>query len=202
MPYLQTDTQRYPLEIPDIIAAHPECSFPIPFELPDGYAEVQATDRPEHNPATHRVEEIAPEQQGDQWVQRWRVVKLKAAESAELLAAQKAALTGAATAKRWEVETGGVTFPDGTRVSSTTEDQNRITTVIANAALAGVTTIDFKAASGWVSLTLAELQGVAAAIALHVQACFSAERAHHKAIEALTTLAQAQAYDIHGGWPA
>ena len=202
MPYLQIDTQRYPLEIPDIIAAHPECSFPIPFELPDGYAEVHATARPEHNPATHRIEEIAPELQGDRWVQRWRAVKLKAAESAELLAAQKAGLVQAATAKRWAIETGGVTFPDGTRVASTTEDQNRITTVIANAALAGVSSVDFKAASGWVSLTLAELQGVAAAIALHVQACFSAERTHHEAIEALTTLAQAQAYDIHGGWPA
>lgn len=110
------------------------------------------------------------------------------------------ALKAAATAKRWEVETGGVTLPNGVRVGTGTADQDRITTVIANAALAGVTSVDFKAQSGWVTLTIPEVQAVAAAVALHVQACFSAERAHHEAIDALPEGALA-GYDVNAGWP-
>lgn len=114
---------------------------------------------------------------------------------------KRAELTNAVTALRWSKETGGLTLSNGITVGTKTEDQNRITTVIANAQLAGVTTVDFKAASGWVTLTLADVQTLAAAIALHVQACFSAERAHHEAIAALDD-ASMDSYDITTGWPA
>lgn len=115
------------------------------------------------------------------------------------------------TAKRWQVETGGITLPAGVHVATGIDDQNRITSVIANARLAALDTVSFKASSGWVTLTIAELEGIAAAIALHVQQCFSAERAHHEAIDALAALhaedAQAlqqalDAYDVVHGWPS
>lgn len=115
------------------------------------------------------------------------------------------------TALRWQIETGGITLPSGVRVATGIDDQNRITSVIANARLANLDTVSFKAASGWVTLTLAELEGVAAAIAMHVQACFNAERAHHEAIDALAdlhaedpeALQQAlEAYVITRGWPS
>lgn len=112
----------------------------------------------------------------------------------------KAALQRAAASKRWAVESGGITVA-GMRVSTAIEDQNRITSVIANAAAAGVEAVDFKAASGWVSLTLPELSAVAGAIARHVQRCYSAERSHSEAIAALSALADAQAYDLASGWP-
>lgn len=117
----------------------------------------------------------------------------------------------AITNKRWEVETGGIALPTGVRVATGIDDQNRITSVVANAERAGVAEVDFKAGSGWVRVTVAELQSIAAAIALHVQACFSAERAHHEAIDSLEAthagnqeaLQQAlQAYDIEQGWPS
>lgn len=115
------------------------------------------------------------------------------------------------TAFRWEVETGGITLPTGVRVATGIDDQNRITSVVANAERAGLDEVDFKAAEGWVKVTLAELQAIATAVALHVQACFSAERAHHEAIDAL--LAQHQddpealqaaldGYDESQGWPS
>ncbi len=116
----------------------------------------------------------------------------------------------AITAKRWQIETGGLTLPSGVRVATGIDDQNRITSVIANAELAGVSSVDFKAASGWVSVTVAELKAVAAAIALHVQRCFTAERAHHEAIDAIAAQHEAdpeglqaalQAYDLEQGWP-
>lgn len=114
----------------------------------------------------------------------------------EDLAEAKQRLRERATAARWEHETGGITVA-GVRVLTGVEDQNRIATALIGAPA----TLDFKADSGWVTLTLAELQGIAAAITAHVQACFSAERAHHEAIDALPSLAAVAAYDVEAGWP-
>ena len=113
----------------------------------------------------------------------------------------RASLLQAVSAKRWAVETGGLALPGGAVVGTTIDDQNRITSVIANAQLAGVASVDFKAQSGWVTLSLEHMRGIAAAIALHVQACFSAERAHHEAINAASD-AELYGYDINAGWPA
>lgn len=106
----------------------------------------------------------------------------------------------AATAERWHRETGGIEL-GGVRVGTTLDDQNRISGVLAAIALGGLDSVDFKAASGWVLLTAADLQGIAQAISAHVQACFSAERAHHEAIGQLTSAAQVAAYDVTQGWP-
>lgn len=112
------------------------------------------------------------------------------------------------TRYRWEVETGGITLPGGVRIATAIDDQNRITSVVANAERSGVVSVDFKAASGWVSVTVPELQEIAAAIARHVQACFTAERQHHEAIDAIAQIAdpaERQAaldeYDESQGWP-
>lgn len=112
------------------------------------------------------------------------------------------------TALRWQKETGGLTLPSGVRVATGIDDQNRITSVIANAQIAGVEKVDFKAASGWVTVTVQELQAIAAAIAVHVQACFTAERVHHEAIDALAAKYKGEAlkaalaaYDVQSGWP-
>lgn len=113
------------------------------------------------------------------------------------------------TRYRWEVETGGITLPGGIKVATALDDQNRITTVVANARLAGLEQVKFKAASGWATLAVEEVEGIAAAIALHVQACFAAECAHHDAIDAIALIedpAERQAalddYDETLGWPA
>lgn len=112
------------------------------------------------------------------------------------LAAMKDQLREAVTARRWSHETGGITV-GGVRVLTGIEDQNRIATALIGAPA----TLDFKAESGWVTLTLEELQGIAAAITSHVQACFTAERTHHEAIDALNTEQSVQEYDINIGWP-
>ena len=101
-----------------------------------------------------------------------------------------------ATQLRWEHETGGIDL-GGVRVLTGIEDQNRIATALTGAPA----TLDFKAESGWVTLTLAELQAIAAAITVHVQSCFTVERLHHEAINALETLNAAQEYDVEAGWP-
>ena len=113
----------------------------------------------------------------------------------------RADLMDAATSKRWDVMTGGVTLPGGISVGTTIDDQNRVTSVIANAQLAGVESMDFKAQSGWVTLSLDQVRGIAAAVALHVHACYAAERAHHEAIAAASD-AELYGYDINTGWPS
>ncbi|MBB2778364.1 UNVERIFIED_ORG: hypothetical protein HNP28_003711 [Comamonas terrigena] len=135
-------------------------------------------------------------------------------EQAAAIAAPKEApitvegLKAIVTAFRWEVETGGITLPGGIKVATALDDQNRITTVVANARLAGLEQVKFKAASGWTTLAVAEVEGIAAAVALHVQACFAAECAHHYAIDAIALIedpAERQAaldgYDEGAGWP-
>lgn len=110
----------------------------------------------------------------------------------------------AATDMRWNVMTGGMTLPNGVAVGTTIDDQNRITSVVANAELAGLTDadeVDFKAVSGWVRITIAQVKQIAGAIGQFVQACYSAERTHHEAIAALTTREQIRDYDINVGWP-
>ena len=113
----------------------------------------------------------------------------------------RADLMDAATSKRWDVMTGGITLPGGISVGTTIDDQNRVTSVIANAQLAGVDSMDFKAQSGWVTLSLDQVRGIAAAVALHVHACYAAERAHHVAIAAASD-ADLYGYDINTGWPS
>ncbi|WP_053845525.1 DUF4376 domain-containing protein [Paracidovorax avenae] len=199
--YINTETGEYPVSEEQIRAAHPQVCFPVPFAPWDGYVAVMPVAPPEHNPATHRVEEAAPVQAGGAWVQTWRLVKLNAAELAQLLAAEQARLAAAATALRWDIETGGITLPGDLRIDTARSDQDAITRVLVNAQAAGITSVRFKAASGWVELSLEQLRQIANAVALHVQACYDAEHAHHSVIQAMTTLAQAQAYDVHSGWP-
>lgn len=119
-----------------------------------------------------------------------------------------ARLKDVVTNHRWIVETGGLTLPAGVQVATGLDDQNRITTVVANARMAGLESVKFKAASGWITLSVAELEGVAAAVARHVQACFSAECEHHQAIDAIALIpGQAErqtaleSYDVSKGWP-
>src|SRR5690606_7360197 len=109
-----------------------------------------------------------------------------------------------ATDMRWEVMTGGLTLPGGVQVGTDIDDQNRITSVVANAELAGLTDadeVDFKAVSGWVRITIGEVKAIAGAIGQFVQACYSAERAHHEAIAALETREEIASYDTGQGWP-
>lgn len=196
------DTREFPLSETEVRGRHPDMLIPEPFCCPDGYALVDLGEVPAHDATTHKAVPMPPEQdEAGEWHQPWDVVPLTAEEIEAATQVLREQLYAAATAHRWAVETGGIAFPDGTRIATGLEDQNRITSVIANAQIAGVAAVDFKAASGWVSLTLAELQGIAASIALHVQACFAAERVHHEAIAA-AGLAALRAYDVTQGWPA
>lgn len=86
-----------------------------------------------------------------------------------------------AARRRWVLEVGGINV-DG--VSVPTSD--RAKTMISSAAqiLEDGETIAFKADSGFVTVSGAQVQVMRDAIAAHVQRLFSAERALHDAIDA------------------
>lgn len=122
-------------------------------------------------------------------------------EPVRTLAEAKTDLAATATTERWNRETGGIVL-GGVQVGTTLDDQNRLSGVLSAIQLGGLESVDFKAQSGWVQLTAPELQGIALAISAHVQACFTAERAHHDAIERLQAQADVDAYDVMAGWPS
>lgn len=157
-------------------------------------------DRPEHDPYLQRAV-LKPQ---SEWIiEETRVVATYDIIEIDIEELRQNKLQ-AATDMRWAVMTGGLTLPGDIQVGTTIDDQNRITSVVANAELAGLTDadeVDFKAASGWVRVTIAEIKAIAGAIGQFVQACYSAERAHHEAIDALATREQIRDYDINVGWP-
>ena len=202
MSLINTQTLRYPMTPHDVfVEVGGGITLPTEFYIPDGYAWVTSIEPPSIDRDTHSIMEMPPTLVGDIWVQAWGVRDLTLEEKQDLLAREKFALMAEITRLRCRKEEGGVTLPNGIRVGSTKDDQNRITSVIANAALAGVESVDFKAATGWVTLSIGEIRFIAGAIARHVQAHFTAERAHHEAIAAIETPEELRAYDIYAGWP-
>lgn len=115
---------------------------------------------------------------------------------------KRQALLAKVAAHRWSVETAGVTLANGVRVLTGRVHRDAITSMLLTAERAATEKIDFKAASGWVRLGYAELEALARVVACHVQACFSAEKAHHDAIACLATEAEIAAYQANAGWPS
>lgn len=115
------------------------------------------------------------------------------------------AMLDAATDKRWTVMTGGIVLTGGIEIGTAIDDQNRITSVVANAALAGLTDadeVDFKAVSGWARVSIGTIKQFAGAIGQFVQDCYTAERAHHDAIAVLDDYEDLSDYDVDSGWPS
>ncbi|VTU32315.1 hypothetical protein H4CHR_02987 [Variovorax sp. PBS-H4] len=101
---------------------------------------------------------------------------------------------------RWQAETRGITV-DGVEVSTTREARATFKQALDDALDAGLEQIDFKALNGFVTLTLDQMRGIARATTAHVQSCFTAERVHVDAINALTELSTAMSYDTQAHWP-
>lgn len=103
-----------------------------------------------------------------------------------------------AAAKRYEIETGGITV-NGAAIDTSRDSQAMITGAYAYSQANPEETIQFKATSGWVTLDPATLAAIATAVGAHVQACFAVESTVAAGIEAgtITTTAEIDAAD----WP-
>lgn len=101
-------------------------------------------------------------------------------------------------AKRWAVQTGGVVV-DGISIDTSDASRSMIADMAAYLQASGVETVEFKATSGWATLTAAEVVAIGLAVGAHVQACFVAERAITASIDAgaITSTAEIDAWP----WP-
>lgn len=104
-------------------------------------------------------------------------------------------LAAYAAAKRFAVETGGVTV-NGAHIATDRASQAMISGAYAFAQANPNETISFKGEGGFVSLTAAQMEAIGQAVGQHVQACFAAEAdvAAQIASGAITTTAEIDAY--------
>lgn len=111
-------------------------------------------------------------------------------------AATPADLVTYAAARRYAVEIGGVDV-SGVRVATDRDSQSMVANAFAGMQASGISSVKFKATSGWIDLTPDQLKAVALAVFAHVQACFTAEDACDAGINAspptITTFAEIDA---------
>lgn len=103
-----------------------------------------------------------------------------------------------AAAKRWQVETAGITVA-GAVIDTSRESQAMITGAYAYSQANPSEMIRYKAASGWSALDASTMAMIATAVGAHVQACFAEEMALAISIHAdtITTTAEIDA----AAWP-
>lgn len=198
MNYLQISTKRVvtPLVLRNSFGLdpyNPEEAFK------KGFARIEYMVYPQPDPMYYTVK-AKPEltkMSEERYVQEFDIVGLPVSDVSKVVKAK-------VTDKRWEVETGGLILPNGVKVLTAIEDQNRVATSIQGMEAAGLDEIDFKSSSGWVKLTLAELKQISVAITMHVEGCFARECELHKACDAATTVEELKDIAenaINVGWP-
>ena len=102
---------------------------------------------------------------------------------------------------RYQKETAGITL-NGMMIKTDLESQAKITGAWSFSQLNPAVLIDWKGENGWIQIDAPTISVIAGAVAGHVQGCFSQERVHSDAIDALETAEAIQAYDFTTGWPA
>lgn len=139
-------------------------------QLPRSYERVAATAEPAHNRLTHSAARLTPVRNAEgQLMQAWEI-------SVKPLPLLRADMLSALADYRYQVETGGITLPDGTRIKTEREDQAMTNAAYSSLKNGLVSSTEWKSANGWLTVTLTELEPVATVLARHVAASFGAER--------------------------
>ena len=156
---------------------------------------------PEYDPNFYQLQPkpaLTPSEDGLAYVQDFDVVEVD-------LDTAKANRKAQVTAKRWEIETGGIEF-NGVQVLTAIEDQNRIASICLSAVSSKVsgttfTPVKFKTASGeWVTLDADTLIAIGDAVTAHVEHCFTNESRLHALCDEATSISELLAIDIEDGW--
>ena len=197
--YLREEPYECPLSMGQIKSRFPNVSWELDrFEPPEGYFTINRVAMPTAN-FNQYVVDGEPVKIDGLYYQSWIVNTLTEPQLEGKIANKKQQLKEQSTAKRKEIAAAGIVL-NGTRIGTTIEDQNRISSLISSAQLAGISTVDFKGDSGWVTLSFAQLQNIAGAIALHVQECFSKGRAQHEEIDQLSGPEAVSTYNVQEIW--
>lgn len=208
MAYIKISTKQK-ITPAEIISENPNISFPAgvwedSMLIPMGYATL-------YQPATHpfpankyeQLVEVEPVLIDGKWTVQYEVRSVVPTDPVELAAfieSEKAKLKTEATSKRYDFEVGGVALPDGTVIKTDRESQATITGALSFLNMNPTATIDWKSKGSWVTLGLAQITAISNAVGSHVQQAFNNEKAHHEAIDALTTVEELLNYNISTGW--
>jgi hypothetical protein len=103
-------------------------------------------------------------------------------------------------ALRWQKETAGITV-NGAHIATDDRSRANLIAVRIKVKESAAYTVNWKTDTGFVTLTAAQIIAIADAVAFHIQECFDNEADHATAIEALTDVQTAIAYDFTTGWP-
>ncbi|QCI65617.1 DUF4376 domain-containing protein [Phreatobacter stygius] len=108
-------------------------------------------------------------------------------------------LNAYAAARRYQVETGGVTIA-GRRIATDRGSQGMVNGAVAVAKEFPADVIDFSGLNGFITLTSAEMIAIGRVVGKHVQSAFSVQRAVAEGIAAgeITTIEQIDA----AAWPS
>lgn len=105
----------------------------------------------------------------------------------------------AITAKRWSVETAGITV-NGVPIATDATTQAKLSGALQLVQDDDTIVIDWKSANGtWSRLNAAAVTAIARAVGLHVQACFTREKALHAAVDDAANRAALDLIDIEAG---
>lgn len=191
--------------------AHPNVSSLFASGVPEGYAEVLATEPPSYNPVTYSRAEVAPTQDGEgNWVQTWQVSALAPERVTINVEARKLELLEAAEEKRVAVMQLGrlYQFPDGAgtiqvRNATDTGNINGIVTTALILQSMGVTDAftDFNDHEN-VEHPLTPDQAIAMGMdaGAYVSRQYKVKWAKENEIKAMTTPEQLAAFDLDSGW--
>jgi len=103
-------------------------------------------------------------------------------------------------AYRFIIETGGIEV-GGAEIKTDLESQAKIAGALQSMESGFVDSIEWKAANGWLTITLDQLKGIARAVAQHVQACYARERVLAEQVAALPDdLDTLDAFDPAAAW--
>ena len=102
-------------------------------------------------------------------------------------------------AKRYELETGGITV-SGASILTDRASQAMINGAYNYVQANPSATIDFKGADGWITLDATQMSTIADAVGAHVQACFAAESSISADIQSGTITSTAE-IDSDSRWP-
>ena len=107
----------------------------------------------------------------------------------------------ALAAKRWEKETGGMSY-NGMSLATDAVSQTKYIGAVIGAQMNPQSTLKWKLQDGtFVTLDAAAIVAVAFAVRGHVQACFDREATLATLINTATTVEEIDAININVGWP-
>lgn len=146
------------------------------------------------------IEMYAPTTQWDDFTQVYQDVVVGLEGSVPYVETSLDMVKAAKLAKladwRYALETSGVTV-EGVFVSTSRQAQAQLTSTYNNLKDGVLSTVDWKQPVGsFATLDTAHMAKIVAAVALHVQASFSAEKTYSEQIKACTTIAEVDAITL------